>query len=69
MSRTHNALVDGGFATKMVLTVHDEIVFDMAIDEQERVMPVIEASMKTTLPMRVPIEVELGVGQNWLEAH
>jgi len=44
-------------------------VFDMAIDEQERVMPVIEASMKTTLPMRVPIEVELGVGQNWLEAH
>ena len=69
MIRTHNALVDGGFATKMVLTVHDEIVFDMAIDEQERVMPVIEASMKTTLPMRVPIEVELGVGQNWLEAH
>ena len=69
MIRTHNALVDGCFSTKMVLTVHDEIVFDMAIDEQERVMPVIEASMKTTLPMRVPIEVELGVGQNWLEAH
>ncbi|MCP4775818.1 MAG: DNA-directed DNA polymerase, family A domain protein [Planctomycetaceae bacterium] len=69
MIRTHNALVDGSFSTKMVLTVHDEIVFDMPIDEQERVMPVIEASMKTTLPMRVPIEVELGVGQNWLEAH
>ena len=33
------------------------------------IMPVIEASMKNTLPMRVPIEVELGVGQNWLEAH
>lgn len=69
MIRTHNALIEGGFTTKMVLTVHDEIVFDMAIDEQERVMPVIEASMKTTLPMRVPIEVELGVGRNWLEAH
>ena len=69
MIRTHKALVDGGFSTKMVLTVHDEIVFDMAICEQERVMPVIEASMKSTLPMRVPIEVELGVGRNWLEAH
>ena len=69
MIRTHRALLEGGFSTKMVLTVHDEIVFDMAIDEQERVMPVIEASMKNTLPMRVPIEVELGVGRNWLEAH
>ncbi|MDB4749529.1 DNA polymerase I [Rubripirellula sp.] len=69
MIRTHKALVDGGFSTKMVLTVHDEIVFDMAISEQERVMPVIESSMKSTLPMRVPIEVELGVGRNWLEAH
>ena len=69
MIRTHKALIDGGFSTKMVLTVHDEIVFDMAVEEQERVMPVIEASMKTTLPMQVPIEVELGVGRNWLEAH
>jgi DNA polymerase I-like protein with 3'-5' exonuclease and polymerase domains len=41
----------------------------MAISEQEQVMPVIESSMKATLPMRVPIEVELGVGRNWLEAH
>lgn len=69
MIRTHKALIGGGFSTKMVLTVHDEIVFDMAIAEQSRVMPVIEASMKATLPMRVPIEVELGVGRNWLEAH
>ncbi len=69
MIRTYRALTEGGFKTKMVLTVHDEIVFDMAIDEQEQVMPLIEASMKSTLPMRVPIEVELGVGRNWLEAH
>jgi DNA polymerase-1 len=69
MIRTHKALEEGGFRTKMVLTVHDEIVFDMVVDEQTRVMPVIEAAMKSTLPMRVPIEVELGVGGNWLEAH
>ena len=69
MIRTHKALEEGGFKTKMVLTVHDEIVFDMVVAEQQVVMPVIEAAMKSALPMRVPIEVQLGVGSNWLEAH
>jgi len=69
MIRTHKALQEGGFQTKMVLTVHDEIVFDMLVQEQSRVMPVIESAMKSTLPMQVPIEVQLGVGNNWLEAH
>ena len=69
MIRVHNALREGGFQTKMVLTVHDEIVFDMQRSEQETVMPVIEQAMKTTLPMKVPIVVEMGVGKNWLEAH
>jgi DNA polymerase-1 len=49
--------------------VHDEIVFDMVKSEQQQVMPVIERAMKSTLPMQVPIVVEMGVGQNWLEAH
>ena len=53
----------------MLLTVHDEIVFDMHRDEQESVTPVIEECMKTALPMEVPIVVEMGVGRNWLEAH
>jgi DNA polymerase-1 len=53
----------------MVLTVHDEIVFDMLKSEQTTVMPLIEEAMKTTLPMKVPIVVEMGVGKNWLEAH
>ncbi|TWU54454.1 DNA polymerase I [Rubripirellula tenax] len=69
MIRTHRALREGGFATKMVLTVHDEIVFDMLASEQDTVMPVIEEAMKTTLPMTVPVVVEMGVGKNWLEAH
>lgn len=69
MIRVFRALREGGFKTKMVLTVHDEIVFDMLKSEQDEVMPVIEEAMKTTLPMEVPIEVEMGVGKNWLEAH
>ncbi len=69
MIRVHQALREGKFRTKMLLTVHDEIVFDMAKDEQQTVMPVIEAAMVKTLPMKVPIVVEMGVGKNWLEAH
>ncbi|MFK8115409.1 MAG: DNA polymerase I [Rubripirellula sp.] len=69
MIKVFRALRDGEFQTKMVLTVHDEIVFDMLKSEQEEVMPVIETAMRATLPMEVPIEVEMGVGKNWLEAH
>ena len=69
MIKVHRALREGGFQTKMLLTVHDEIVFDMRKDEQETVIPVISECMQTALPMDVPIVVETGVGKNWLEAH
>lgn len=69
MIKVHRALNEGGFATKMLLTVHDEIVFDMLKSEEERVKPVIEKAMKDALPMKVPVVVELGTGTNWLEAH
>ncbi len=69
MIRVYHALRTDGFQTKMVLTVHDEIVFDMLASEQQAVMPVIEQAMKSALPMKVPIVVEMGVGKNWLEAH
>lgn len=59
----------GDFQTKMILTVHDEIVFDMLASEKDAVMPVIESAMVNTLPMRVPIVVEMGTGENWLQAH
>ncbi len=67
--KVHRALREGGFQTKMLLSVHDEIVLDMPKDEQDRVMPVIEQAMKTAMPMSVPIVVEMGTGANWLEAH
>ncbi|MEM0925580.1 MAG: DNA polymerase, partial [Planctomycetota bacterium] len=69
MVRVQQALDEGGFRTKMLLTVHDELVFDLWIQERESVLPVIEKAMKTALPMEVPIVVEMGVGENWLEAH
>lgn len=69
MIKTHAALKSGGFQTRMLLTVHDELVFDMYKPEADEVMPVIEACMKTALPIDCPIEVEMGTGKNWLEAH
>jgi DNA polymerase-1 len=69
MIKVHRALRQGSFQTKMLLTVHDEIVFDMHKDEQATVMPLVEECMKTALPMHVPIVVEMGTGKNWLEAH
>ena len=69
MIKVHRALKDGGFKTKMLLTVHDELVFDMLRDEADQVQPVIEEAMKGALPLECPIEVEMGTGENWLEAH
>ena len=69
MIAVHRTLREGNFRTKMLLTVHDEIVFDMPLDEQETIMPLIEQQMAKALPLDVPIVVELGVGDNWLEAH
>ena len=69
MIKVHHALKEGGFKTQMLLTVHDELVFDMHKSEKDEVMPLIEQCMRTALPMKVPIEVELGTGKNWLEAH
>ncbi len=69
MIKVHAALSEGGFKTKMLLTVHDEIVFDMLKSEQASVMPAIENAMKNAMPMSVPIVVEMGIGENWLEAH
>ena len=69
MIRVHNALRSGNFLTKMLLTVHDEIVFDLYKPEQETVVPVIREAMQSALALRVPLLVETGIGRNWLEAH
>ena len=57
------------FKSKMILQVHDELVFDVFKPELEEVKSVVENEMKTAIKMKVPIEVESGTGLNWLEAH
>ncbi|QDS93599.1 DNA polymerase I [Roseimaritima multifibrata] len=67
--KVHQELQDRKLETKMLLSVHDEIVFDMPLEEEATVIPVIEEAMRNALPMSVPIVVEVGMGTNWLEAH
>jgi DNA polymerase-1 len=55
--------------TKLLLQVHDELVFDLALDEKDDLVPLIEEKMKSAIPMEIPILVESGTGDNWLEAH
>ncbi|MGV8877459.1 MAG: DNA polymerase I [Sphingobacteriaceae bacterium] len=56
-------------STCMTMQVHDELVFDAPKIEVEQVKPIIEHFMKTAISTIVPIVVEIGVGNNWLEAH
>ncbi|MEM1358636.1 MAG: DNA polymerase I [Bacteroidota bacterium] len=70
MIRIDKALREGNYKTKMILQVHDELVFDAPKNEVERVVPLIEELMREAIPdLSVPIVVETGQGDNWLEAH
>ncbi|MCB0695400.1 MAG: DNA polymerase I, partial [Saprospiraceae bacterium] len=70
MIRIQEALEAGNFRTKMILQVHDELVFDVYKPELDKVSPLIEDLMKHAIPnLKVPILVGMGTGTNWLEAH
>ncbi|OHE88876.1 MAG: DNA polymerase I, partial [Verrucomicrobia bacterium RIFCSPLOWO2_12_FULL_64_8] len=69
MVNIHRELLKRKLRSRMLLQVHDELVFDMHKDEIEDVPPMVEWAMRTAIPMKVPIVVEMGLGHNWLDAH
>ncbi len=69
MVEIHELLRSRKAKTKLLLQVHDELVFDLALDEKDDLVPLIEEKMKSAIPMEIPILVESGTGKNWLEAH
>jgi len=69
MINIHNAISEQGLKSKMILQVHDELIFDVHKDELEKVKPVIHDLMRTAIPMKVSVLVEMNTGDNWLEAH
>lgn len=69
MINLHKKLISENWQSKMLLQVHDELVFDVHNSELDKIRPLIKHEMENAFNLVVPLEVELGVGENWLEAH
>ena len=69
MVNVDEALKNEGLRAKMILQIHDELVFDVPAEEAEKAKEIIAHAMKNALDFGVPLEVGIGIGRNWLEAH
>jgi len=69
MINIYKKLTSDNWQSKMLLQVHDELVFDVHNSELEKIQPMIKHEMENAFKLAVPLDVELGMGRNWLEAH
>ncbi len=69
MINIHQRLEREGLRSKMLLQVHDELLFESPQDEVERLVPLVKAEMEGVYSLNVPLKVDIGVGFNWEEAH
>ncbi len=69
MISIHRRLRDEGFASRMILQVHDELVFEAPEGELETLKPLVRDEMAGALPLDIPVVVDIGVADNWLDAH
>ena len=69
MIKIHKRMQDEKLDSKMILQVHDELVFDVNPNELEKLKEIVSKEMREALPLKVSVEVEMGTGKNWLEAH
>ena len=69
MIRVQQALTEAQLQSRLLLQVHDELVFDLAPGEEAPLREIVTESMTQALPLDCPIEIEIGLGHNWIEAH
>lgn len=69
MVNVERAISAAGLRSKMVLQIHDELVFDAPIEEVDELKAIIRREMTSAIDFGVPLDVDIGVGRNWLEAH
>ncbi len=69
MINIFNEINDQKLKTKMILQVHDELVFDLFKDEEEIIRKIVEEKMKDAIKLDVPLVVDMNTGNTWLEAH
>jgi DNA polymerase-1 len=68
MVRCHSALAESGLKTRLILTIHDELLFEGPPDETDAARKLIEREMIGVWDHEPPLAVDIGVGKNWLEA-
>ncbi len=69
MVRIHEKLKAGNFKSKMILQVHDELIFEVFIPELEEVKEIVLYEMSNAARLEVPLKVDWGTGKNWMETH
>jgi DNA polymerase-1 len=69
MINIHKKLKEGNYKSKMLLQIHDELIFDIHKSELDELKPMIKSEMESAYELKVPLVVEMGTGDNWLEAH
>ena len=69
MINIHREIKRKNFQSKMILQVHDELVFDIPTTEEAAMKKIVAKEMKEAMSLNVPIEVDIGTGKNWLDAH
>jgi DNA polymerase-1 len=69
MVEVAEALADAGLASRMILQVHDELVFEAPEGELDALAQLVRSRMEAVYALRVPLRVDVGTGRNWREAH
>jgi DNA polymerase I len=68
MVRAHDALREAGLKTRLILQIHDELLFEAPLAEVEQASPIVVRAMEEAFPLDPPLAVDVGVGPNWMEA-
>jgi DNA polymerase-1 len=70
MLRVEEAILSANLKSRLLLQVHDELIFEVAIGEEEQLTPMVKQSMASAFKLKVPLDVNIGVGKTWdLAAH
>jgi DNA polymerase-1 len=69
MVRVDRKLKELGMKTKMILQIHDELLFDVPVEEVDAAKAIVKDAMEGAMKFDVPLEVSIGTGKNWMEAH
>jgi len=67
MVKIHQEFLRENFSSRMILQIHDELVFDVEKEELEKVKMIVKRKMEEVFKLRVPLKVNLKAGRNWLE--